>query len=229
MQNDVVANRAAPKWTRREQIRRILWSLATPLFRLSPRPLWGWRCLLLHLFGARVGRQVHVYPTVRTTIPWNLILEDNCAVGDQAILYALRPIRIGARATVSQGANLCAGTHDIKDASRPHLKPPISIGNDAWFCADALIGEAAATRASVGTGCLECLRCGRWIYHGPEALAAALWELMSMSDHARQQMSSRGGDWMARDFSWDRMAQLSVGAYAWALGQRDPPDCVQAA
>jgi putative colanic acid biosynthesis acetyltransferase WcaF len=137
---DVTTNRASHKWRKREQIGRILWCLFQPFFRFSPRVLWGWRRLILRMFGARVGDQVHVYPTVRITIPWNLSLESNCAVGDRAILYALGPIRIGTRATVSQGAHLCAGTHDIKDISRSLLKPPISIGNDAWICAEAFIG-----------------------------------------------------------------------------------------
>ena len=136
----VAANRATKKWTRREQAGRLLWALASPIFRLSPRPFWGWRRLLLRAFGARIGRAVHVFPSARITIPWNLELGDQCAVGDRAILYALGPITVGPRATVSQGAHLCAGTHDITDANRPLLKPPITIGADAWIAADAFIG-----------------------------------------------------------------------------------------
>lgn len=149
---DVLANRAASKWTRREQIGRVLWRLAWPLFRLSPRPLWGWRRSLLRLFGAQVGRHVHIYPTVRISIPWNLRLDDHCAIGDRAILYALGPIHVGARTTVSQGSHLCAGSHDWRDPTMPLTKPPISIGPDAWICADAFIGPGVAvgSRAIVG-------------------------------------------------------------------------------
>ncbi|PWL19901.1 MAG: acetyltransferase [Altererythrobacter sp. XM-24bin4] len=149
---DISANRRARKWSRREQIGRVLWTFAWPFFRFSPRPLWGWRRLLLRLFGAQVGRQVHVYPSVRIIIPWNLSIENSCAVGDHAILYALGPIRIGARATISQGAHLCAGTHDIKDPFRPLLKPPILIGEDAWICADAFIGPGVVVGAGAIVG-----------------------------------------------------------------------------
>lgn len=147
---DVSSNRANRKWTRREQIGRIAWAFAKPLFSLSPRPLWGWRRNLLRLFGARVGHHAHVYPSVRITIPWNLALGEYCAVGDRVILYALGPISIGARATVSQGAHLCAGTHDWHDPARPLLKPPISVGDDAWICADAFLGPGVA----VGNGAI---------------------------------------------------------------------------
>lgn len=147
-------NRAARKWTFREQIGRVLWSLVWPLFRLSPRPLWGWRRMILRLFGAKVGHEAHIYPSVRITIPWNLDLGRSSAIGDHVILYALGPIRIGDRATVSQGAHLCAGTHDLKDPSRPLLKPPIDIGEDAWICADAFIGPGV----SIGKGSIAGAR-----------------------------------------------------------------------
>ena len=137
---DVAANRRAAKWTRRELLGRLLWSIAQPLFSFSPRPFWAWRRGLLRLFGAKIGRDVHIYPSVRLTIPWNLVIGDQSAVGDRAILYALGPITIGPRVTVSQGAHLCAGTHDWRDPAMPLVKPPIRIGAGAWICADAFIG-----------------------------------------------------------------------------------------
>lgn len=137
---DICANRNAVKWSRAEQAGRILWALARPSFRLSPRPLWGWRRFLLRVFGARIGRQVHIYPSVRITIPWNIDIGDYSAVGDRAILYALGTIRIGDRATISQGAHICAGSHDWRDATMPLAKEPITICSDAWICADAFVG-----------------------------------------------------------------------------------------
>lgn len=141
---DVAANRTAMKWTRREQLGRVFWAVAAPLFRFSPRPLWGLRRAILRLFGAQVGSDVHVYPTVRITIPWNLTLQDGCAVGNHAILYALGPIKIGERATVSQYAHLCAGSHEWREPAMPLLKPPITIGDDVWICADAFIGPGVS-------------------------------------------------------------------------------------
>lgn len=150
---DVTANRQRKEWSTRAKLVRVLWALAQPLFRFSPRPLWGWRRVMLRIFGAKVGRNAHIYPTVRIIIPWNLDLGDDCAVGDRAILYALGPITIGKRATVSQGAHLCAGTHDLRDPARPLLKPPISIGDDAWICADAFVGPGVTVgRGAVAGG-----------------------------------------------------------------------------
>ena len=119
---------------------RILWALATPLFRLSPRPLFGWRRALLRLFGARVGRHVHVYPSARIYLPWNLTLGDAASIGEWALIYNLGPITIGDRATISHRAHLCAGTHDYRDPTLPLLRLPIEIGPQAWVCADAFVG-----------------------------------------------------------------------------------------
>lgn len=147
---DVATNRASRKWSRREQAGRILWSIASPLFSLSPRPLWGWRRFLLRLFGARIGCAVHVYPSVRIVIPWHVEIGDESAVGDRAILYSLGRITLGQRVTISQGAHLCAGSHDWRKPDRPLTKPPIDIGDDVWVCADSFIGPGV----TVGSGAI---------------------------------------------------------------------------
>jgi putative colanic acid biosynthesis acetyltransferase WcaF len=108
---DVEANRRSRKWSNVELGKRVLWALLRPLFSLSPRIIWGWRRMLLRCFGAEIGNNVHIYPTVQIIIP-NLTIGDGAAVGDRAILYALGPITIGGGVTISQGAHLCAGTHD---------------------------------------------------------------------------------------------------------------------
>ncbi|MER8887039.1 colanic acid biosynthesis acetyltransferase WcaF [Mesorhizobium sp. M0701] len=149
---DVAGNRAARKWSGTELVVRLLWDLSHPLFALSPRPLWGWRRSLLRLFGARIGREVHIYPTVRIAIPWNLTIGDQSAIGDRAILYALGPISIAARVTISQGAHLCAGTHDYRDPVMPLEKRPIVIGPGAWVCADAFIGPGVMIGAGAIAG-----------------------------------------------------------------------------
>jgi len=149
---DVSANRGARKWASREQAGRVLWALANPLFALSPRPLWGWRRMLLRAFGAKIGREVHIYPTARITMPWNIEIGDQAAVGDRVIVYALGPISIGARSTISQGAHICAGTHDISKPDRPLVKPAINIGEDVWVAADAFVGPGVTIGARAIAG-----------------------------------------------------------------------------
>lgn len=140
MSLDIQGARAARPYTRREYIGRAMWALVTPLFRFSPRPLFGWRRWLLRCFGAQVGSAVHIDPSARIEIPWNLDIGDGAAIGAHAWVYSLGRVRIGARATVSHRAHLCAGTHDYTDRSLPLLRTGLSIGADAWVCSDAFVG-----------------------------------------------------------------------------------------
>ncbi len=145
-------NRARREWTRSELAGRVLWAACRPLFRWSPRLCWGWRCWLLRLFGARVGAHVHIHPSARVFIPWNLEIGDWSSVGFDALIYNLGPARIGSRATVSQRAHLCGGTHDFRDDAMPLIKSPIVVGDDVWICADAFVGPGVTvgSRAVVG-------------------------------------------------------------------------------
>ncbi len=146
---DIQANRAAPKYSQREQALRVLWALVgRPLFRLSPRPCFAWRRWVLRLFGARVGREVHVYPTTRVYFPWQLTVGDWSAIGEDALVYNLGRVTLGERVTISHRAHLCAGTHDFRDPAMPLLKPPIVVRDQAWVCADAFVGPGV----TVGEG-----------------------------------------------------------------------------
>lgn len=151
---DIVANRSVAKYSRKEQILRILWACAQPLFRLSPRPFFGWRCLLLRLFGARIGRKVHIYSSATVYMPWNLSVDDFSAIGEHAYIYNLGQISIGPRTTISQRVHLCAGSHDYTDPTMPLLKPTIEIGAQAWICADAYVGPGVR----VGEGAIAGAR-----------------------------------------------------------------------
>ena len=145
---DMAANRRSQKWTRKEQMGRIFWALVQPLFRLSPSFFWCWRRILLRCFGARIARNVHIHPSVRVTIPWNLEVGEWSAIGFDAVIYNLGPVRLGRRVTISQRVHLCAGTHDFRDAAMPLEKPPITINDDAWICADAFVGPGVNVGAS---------------------------------------------------------------------------------
>ncbi|CAG1010754.1 Maltose O-acetyltransferase [Phycisphaerales bacterium] len=128
-------------WTTKQKIVRAMWMLVgAPMFRLSFHNWYGFRAMLLRMFGAKVGRGTKIRPTSHIEIPWNLEIGDGVMVGDGAILYALGPIRIGDRAVVSQLAHLCAGTHDYTTRAFPLLRDPIEIGPDAWIGADAFVG-----------------------------------------------------------------------------------------
>ena len=135
----------------KNRVGRVAWSVVSLLlFRFSPKPLHSWRAFLLRCFGARVGKRVHVYPGARIWAPWNLELDDASAIANGAILYTQGKIIIGRNAVVSQGAHLCAGTHDYNHPDFPLITEPIYIGEHAWIAAEVFI-HAGIT---IGKGCV---------------------------------------------------------------------------
>lgn len=129
------------------RIARLIWGFVYLFFfRYSPIPFHGWRALILRVFGAKVGKSVHVYPKVKIWAPWNLDLGDNCGVGNDAILYSMGKISIGFRATISQGVHLCAGTHDYTKSGFPTIPKPITIEDFVWIAAEAFIHPGVTIR-----------------------------------------------------------------------------------
>ena len=64
---------------------------------------------------------------------------------------------------------------------------------------------------------------------GVEPLAAALKEMMAMSDEERAAMGARGREWIRRDFSWKGIGAKMKAAYEWLLssGKKDRPNMVR--
>ena len=147
---DISSCRKLKPYSRYEYLGRALWAAASPFFRWSPRPFFGWRRLLLRLFGARIGKNAHVYPSARIYLPWKLTLGEEASVGEWVLIYNLGPVTISDRATISHHAHLCAGSHDYRDPTLPLLRLSIDIGAQAWICADAFIGP----NTSVGEGAI---------------------------------------------------------------------------
>ena len=145
----IESDRHVSPYTTRQKMARVLWSMAqATLFRLSFHNCYGWRRFLLRRFGASIGRDCVIRRTVRVECPWNLVMGDNACLGDRVNAYCLGTVTIGRRASISQDAELCAGTHDFNHPSMPLHVRPIGIGDDAWVAAGAFVGPGV----TVGDG-----------------------------------------------------------------------------
>ena len=120
---------------------RALWQLSwLMLARWTPPPMHGWRCLLLRLFGARIGKGVRVYGSAKIWLPANLEMDDLSWLGPDVICYNQGAIAIGERTVISQGAHLCASSHDVNDIHFQLTLRPIRIAANAWIAAEAFVG-----------------------------------------------------------------------------------------
>jgi putative colanic acid biosynthesis acetyltransferase WcaF len=144
---DLRANRNARKYSRAEQLKRLLWAGGQWLLRLSPRPAFAWRRAVLRAFGAKIGPHVNVYASTRFYMPWNVEVEEWAGIGEDVLIYSLGRVKIGRCATISYRTHICAGTHDFRDPTLPLLKPGVVIAESAWIGTDAFIGPGVTVGA----------------------------------------------------------------------------------
>lgn len=105
---------------------------------------------------------------------------------------------------------------------------PTRNENFAISVAEALAAEVPviSSKGAPWSG-LETERCGWWIDHGVEPLVATLRKAMTLPPEQRHEMGTRGRNWMARDFSWDRIARDMLEVYAWVKHGGDAPVTVR--
>lgn len=162
-------------FSRRNRLARVVWQLAyTLLFRISPRPLFAWRAMLLRLFGARIGPGSRIYPTAKVWAPWNLVCEDCCTLGADCEIYNPSPIYLESHCVISQQAYLCGATHDYNHAEFPMISYPMRLGAYAWICARASVspGVNVGEGAVLGLGSVAARDLEPWtVYSGVPAVA----------------------------------------------------------
>ncbi|WP_377299740.1 putative colanic acid biosynthesis acetyltransferase [Rhizobium sp. SGZ-381] len=130
-----------PSFALDHRLTRAAWAVCWALLAAwTPPPLHGWRRLLLRLFGARIAPTAKVYGSARVWYPPNLTMDDHSCLGPQVNCYCMAPISLGRHALASQGAYLCAGTHDIDDPDFQLIVKPIRLGDGAWVAAQAFVG-----------------------------------------------------------------------------------------
>ncbi|MCH4822769.1 putative colanic acid biosynthesis acetyltransferase [Gramella lutea] len=136
------------------KISRVIWGITYLIFFLPFFPNFCriWRCFILRLFGAKIGKQSNIRSTVRIWAPWNLKVGNYSSIAPGTDIYNQGEIEIGDRTIISQKTYLCASTHDYNQATFPLVKKPIKIGNQVWIAADAFIGPGVQIGEGVIVG-----------------------------------------------------------------------------
>ena len=134
---------------------RLLWAVTWSCLA-KPTPRWAfnsWRCFLLRVFGATVGKGCKIQGGAEIWYPANLELGESCWIEAQTKIYSVDKIVIGDNCVVSAGAFLCTASHDINSKTFDLVTKPIAIKSGSWIASNAIvlpgvtIGEDAVVAA----------------------------------------------------------------------------------
>lgn len=133
----------------------ILWYFINALIvRASWNPFMGIKVVLLRIFGAKIGKRICIKNNVIIKSPWNLVIGDDCWVGENCWIDNLDKVTIGSNVCISQGAMLLTGNHDYTIPSMPYRNAPIVIEDGAWIGAQTTVcpGVTVHTNAILTVG-----------------------------------------------------------------------------
>jgi len=152
----------------RHKIVQIAWLfLGLPLLR-SAIPFSGIKCLVLRIFGAKVGRSVVIKPGVRVKYPWRIRIGDHVWIGEDSWIDNLTDIEIEDNVCLSQGVYLCTGNHDWSDQAFGLRIAPIHLSSGCWVGAKGFLlpGVCIGAGGVAAAGSVVLKNIPPWEIHG---------------------------------------------------------------
>jgi putative colanic acid biosynthesis acetyltransferase WcaF len=127
---------------------QLWWLVQSLLFKTSPQFMYGWRRWLLKIFGAKIGKDVRLRPSMHVQFPWKVSIGDYSWIGDEVVLYSLGEIEIGQNVVISQRSYICTGSHDYKAESFSIYAQKIILEDECWLATDVYV----APNVRIGRG-----------------------------------------------------------------------------
>jgi putative colanic acid biosynthesis acetyltransferase WcaF len=155
------------------KLKQVLWYTVNAIFFKSSFPVSRVKVRLLRTFGAKIGKNVNIKPSVNIKYPWKLEIGDNSWIGESVWIDNLGEIIIGKNVCISQGALLLCGNHDYKKTTFDLIVGDIVIEDGAWIGAKSVVcpGVTCETHSILTVGSVASKRMESYsIYQGNPAV-----------------------------------------------------------
>ncbi len=120
--------------------KQTLWYFVNALiFKSSYFPFYNFKSFLLKCFGAKVGKNIKIKPSVNIKYPWKLTIGNNSWIGEYVWIDNLDDVFIGANVCLSQGSMLLTGNHNYKSTTFDLITKPIHLEDGVWIGAKSLV------------------------------------------------------------------------------------------
>ena len=112
------------------------------------------RVAILRFFGAKIGKSVIIRRGARVHFPWNLVVGNNCWIGEKAWFINHEKILIGSNVCISQLVVICSSGHDFSTPTLNDKHKAIEIKDGAWVClrATVLPGSQVGVNSVISAG-----------------------------------------------------------------------------
>lgn len=128
--------------------RRVAWYFTNALLFKNPlNPISCSKVLLLRMFGAKVGKNVVIKPSVNIKYPWKLSIGNNSWIGEEVWIDNLDEITIGHNCCLSQGALLLCGSHEHKSVAFDLKIKPIILEDGVWIGARSIVLQGVTCKS----------------------------------------------------------------------------------
>jgi putative colanic acid biosynthesis acetyltransferase WcaF len=137
------------------KLKIILWYYTSILFfKSSFLPISSFKIFLLKCFGAKMGSNVLIKPSVNIKYPWFLTIGNNVWIGENVWIDNLAQVTIADNVCISQGALLLCGNHNYQKSTFDLMVKPIVLEEGVWVCAKAVItgGVVCGSHSIIGIG-----------------------------------------------------------------------------
>ena len=143
--------------------KRFIWHLTSSIFINSNIPLpIKIKIDILRLFGAEVGQNVTIKPSVNIKYPWFLKIKDNVWIGEKVWIDNFVEVVLYENVCISQNALLLTGNHNYKSEFFNLMPGKIIVEKGAWIGAKSIVcpgvrvkSHAILTVGSVATSDLD--------------------------------------------------------------------------
>jgi putative colanic acid biosynthesis acetyltransferase WcaF len=117
-----------------------IWYFINVLFFQNPlNPFSGLKVFILKIFGAKIGNNVLLKPSINIKYPWKLTIGDYAMIGENVWIDNLDDVIIGNNVCLSQGVMLLCGNHNYNKSSFDLMIGKIILEDGVWLGAKSIV------------------------------------------------------------------------------------------
>ncbi len=121
-------------------LKRTLWVFVNALFFNNDfSVINGLKIYILRLFGAKIGLNVTIKPSVSIKYPWFLSVGNHVWIGENVWIDNLVEVVIGDNVCLSQGAMLLTGNHNYSKKTFDLMVGKIHLQDGSWIGARSVV------------------------------------------------------------------------------------------